>query len=143
MNGAPSRDTPHRDHDTENFPTASLILAKGVRAQVMAFYRFVRTADDVADHATLPPAEKIARLGAAGIVLFSYDSLIDPQQSAPGYLATVSRAVFADRGATESGDARDSTPGTAPGAPHTAPRAARSAHSAPRPAHSASRPTSR
>ena len=30
---------------------------------------------------------------------------VDPQQSAPGYLATVSRAVFADRGATESGSA--------------------------------------
>jgi phytoene/squalene synthetase len=26
----------------------------------MAFYRFVRTADDVADHATLSPGEKLA-----------------------------------------------------------------------------------
>jgi phytoene synthase len=64
MTTAPPRDTPHRDHDTENFPTASLILRKDVRAQVMAFYRFVRTADDVADHAALTPDEKIARLDA-------------------------------------------------------------------------------
>lgn len=55
---------PNRDHDTENFPTASLILAKAVRGKVMAFYRFVRTADDIADSETLPPAEKLARLNA-------------------------------------------------------------------------------
>jgi phytoene synthase len=55
---------PNRDHDTENFPTASLILAKPVRARVMAFYRFVRTADDIADSATLDAHEKVARLDA-------------------------------------------------------------------------------
>ncbi|WP_052213564.1 squalene/phytoene synthase family protein [Belnapia sp. F-4-1] len=56
--------TPNRDHDTENFPTASLLLARPARAQVMAFYRFVRTADDIADSADLPAAEKLARLDA-------------------------------------------------------------------------------
>ncbi len=56
--------TPNRDHDTENFPTASLLLARPARAQVMAFYRFVRTADDIADSAELPPGEKLARLDA-------------------------------------------------------------------------------
>jgi squalene synthase HpnC len=55
---------PNRDHDTENFPTASRILAPAVRGKVMAFYRFVRTADDIADSATLSPEEKIARLDA-------------------------------------------------------------------------------
>ena len=55
---------PSRDHDTENFPTASRLLAPAVRAQVMAFYRFVRTADDIADSATLDPGEKLARLDA-------------------------------------------------------------------------------
>ena len=34
------------------------------------------------------------KLGAAGIVLFSYDSLIDPRTSAPDYLATVARGAF-------------------------------------------------
>jgi len=56
--------TPTRDHDEENFPTASLLLAKPVRAQVMAFYRFVRTADDIGDSPDLPAEEKIARLDA-------------------------------------------------------------------------------
>jgi phytoene synthase len=55
---------PSRDHDTENFPTASRLLARPVRARVMAFYRFVRTADDIADSAELPPAEKLAELDA-------------------------------------------------------------------------------
>ncbi|HYZ32883.1 MAG TPA: squalene/phytoene synthase family protein [Crenalkalicoccus sp.] len=57
-------ETPSRDWDEENFPTASLLLARPVRAQVMAFYRFVRAADDIADSATLPPGEKLARLDA-------------------------------------------------------------------------------
>jgi hydroxysqualene synthase len=55
---------PTRDHDEENFPTASLLLAGPVRAQVMAFYRFVRTADDVGDSPDLPAEEKVARLDA-------------------------------------------------------------------------------
>ncbi|WP_424814307.1 squalene/phytoene synthase family protein [Roseococcus sp. YIM B11640] len=64
MNHLAAPETPNRDHDTENFPTASLILAKPVRAKVMAFYRFVRTADDIADSPSLPPEEKLARLDA-------------------------------------------------------------------------------
>jgi uncharacterized lipoprotein YddW (UPF0748 family) len=34
------------------------------------------------------------RLGASGIVLFSYDSLVNPRQSAPDYLDSVSRGAF-------------------------------------------------
>jgi uncharacterized lipoprotein YddW (UPF0748 family) len=51
----------------------------------------------------LSPAQTIdnihtaRRLGADGIVLFSYDSLTDPRQSAPDYLALVARGAFADR----------------------------------------------
>ena len=56
--------SPTRDHDTENFPTASRLLAMPQRAQVMAFYRFVRTADDIADSADLPADQKLARLAA-------------------------------------------------------------------------------
>ncbi len=61
--------SPNRDHDTENFPTASLILAKPVRAKVMAFYRFVRMADDIADSPELLPDEKLRRLDAMGAAL--------------------------------------------------------------------------
>jgi squalene synthase HpnC len=56
--------TPTRDHDAENFPTASLLLAKPLRAKVMAFYRFVRVADDIGDSPDLPVEEKLRRLDA-------------------------------------------------------------------------------
>ena len=56
--------TPTRDHDEENFPTASLLLAKPLRGKVMGFYRFVRTADDIADSPELTPEEKLRRLDA-------------------------------------------------------------------------------
>jgi uncharacterized lipoprotein YddW (UPF0748 family) len=39
------------------------------------------------------------RLGVSGFVLFSYDSLINPRQSSPDYLETVSRGAFAATGA--------------------------------------------
>jgi phytoene synthase len=55
---------PTRDHDSENFPVASILLPRAVRPQVMAFYRFVRTADDIADSPDLPPEEKLRRLDA-------------------------------------------------------------------------------
>jgi squalene synthase HpnC len=46
----------------ENFPVASWIIHPRHRALILAFYNFVRTADDIADHATLPPDEKLALL---------------------------------------------------------------------------------
>lgn len=43
------------------------------------------------------------RLGADGIILFSYDSLINPRQTAPDYLPTVGRAAFRERRTTDAG----------------------------------------
>jgi uncharacterized lipoprotein YddW (UPF0748 family) len=51
---------------------------------------------------TVDNIQTARRLGAAGIVLFSYDSLINPRQSTPGYLETVSRGAFAGDGADGS-----------------------------------------
>jgi hydroxysqualene synthase len=51
-----------KDHRTENFPVASLLLAPAARGPVLAFYRFVRAADDVADAPGLAPGEKLRRL---------------------------------------------------------------------------------
>ncbi len=48
-----------KDHNGENFPVASFLIAPQHRAPVLAFYRFVRFADDIADHATAAPAEKL------------------------------------------------------------------------------------
>jgi len=51
-----------KGHRDENFPVASWLIAPRHRGSILAFYNFVRTADDIADHATLPAAEKLALL---------------------------------------------------------------------------------
>jgi len=51
-----------KTHRDENFPVASWIIHPRHRAVIMAFYNFVRTADDIADHATLGADEKLAHL---------------------------------------------------------------------------------
>ena len=51
-----------KGHRDENFPVASFLIHPRHRALILAFYNFVRTADDVADHATLPAADKLAYL---------------------------------------------------------------------------------
>jgi squalene synthase HpnC len=46
----------------ENFPVASALIARAYRAPILAYYRFARAADDVADHPSLPPHRKLALL---------------------------------------------------------------------------------
>ena len=51
-----------KGHRDENFPVASLLIHPRHREPILAFYNFVRTADDIADHAALAAAEKLALL---------------------------------------------------------------------------------
>jgi squalene synthase HpnC len=51
-----------KTHRDENFPVASWIIHPRHRALILAFYNFVRTADDIADHATLAAPEKLVYL---------------------------------------------------------------------------------
>ena len=51
-----------KDETGENFPVASRLVAPRHRATVLAFYRFARAADDIADSATLSASEKLRRL---------------------------------------------------------------------------------
>jgi squalene synthase HpnC len=51
-----------KTHRDENFPVASWIIHPRHRALILAFYNFVRTADDIADHATLAATDKLAYL---------------------------------------------------------------------------------
>lgn len=53
-----------KGHRDENFPVASMLLRPEHRAPIMAFYRFARAADDIADHQTADPANKLAQLAA-------------------------------------------------------------------------------
>jgi len=48
-------------HD-ENFPVASRLIKRQHRPVILAFYEFVRVADDIADHPQLTSTEKIDRL---------------------------------------------------------------------------------
>lgn len=63
-----------KSHRDENFPVASTLIAPRHRAPIMAFYDFVRAADDISDHPTLSPQEKLDLL----------DRLEEGLTSAPG-----------------------------------------------------------
>jgi len=51
-----------KGHRDENFPVASVLIDARHRGIILAFYEFVRVADDIADHASLSESEKLAQL---------------------------------------------------------------------------------
>ncbi len=55
--------TSGKNETSENFPVGSRLIAARHRPVVMAYYRFARAADDIAD-AAAPAAERLARLDA-------------------------------------------------------------------------------
>jgi hydroxysqualene synthase len=59
-----------KGHRDENFPVASRLIHPRHRKVILAFYNFVRTADDIADHAALPAQQKLALLARleAGLI---------------------------------------------------------------------------
>jgi hydroxysqualene synthase len=59
--GAAQQSKTERD---ENFPVASRLVAPQFRAPILAFYRFARKADDIADHPDLAPQAKLDGLAA-------------------------------------------------------------------------------
>jgi squalene synthase HpnC len=48
----------------ENFPVASLLLPKALRAPIEAIYQFARAADDIADEGDASPVERLRELAA-------------------------------------------------------------------------------
>ena len=78
-----------KGHKDENFPVASLLVAAKYRAPILAFYRFARVADDVADNPDLPPPQKLALLDSLEA------SLVGASQSEPDGVAL--RAILAER----------------------------------------------
>src|ERR1700722_11181385 len=61
--------TPTKDATGENFPVGSWLLPRHLRRHVAAYYRFARTADDIADSPTLSREDKIAGLAAMDAAL--------------------------------------------------------------------------
>lgn len=51
-----------KDAAYENFPVGSWLLPAALRPHIARFYAYARAIDDIADDASLPPGEKIARL---------------------------------------------------------------------------------
>jgi squalene synthase HpnC len=62
MTNAPAALRSGKSHRDENFPVASHLIHPRHRGAILAFYEFVRTADDIADHATLSESEKLQHL---------------------------------------------------------------------------------
>jgi hydroxysqualene synthase len=81
-----------KGHRDENFPVASRLIAARHRAPIMAFYEFVRTADDVADHATLTEQQKIDLLDGLEA------DLLGTGNANPSPQAVTLRRALADRG---------------------------------------------
>ena len=51
-----------KGHHDENFPVASWVIRRRHRPVILAFYEFVRVADDIADHPSLSADDKLAHL---------------------------------------------------------------------------------
>ncbi len=78
-----------KTHRDENFPVASFLIAPQHRTIILAFYRFARAADDVADHPVAHAEEKLALLDAMSA------SLTGETRSSPEAVAL--RAALAER----------------------------------------------
>lgn len=51
-----------KGHRDENFPVASRLVRAELRSTILAFYRFARAADDIADHETAASEQKLEHL---------------------------------------------------------------------------------
>jgi hydroxysqualene synthase len=65
-----------KSHRDENFPVASHLIHPRHRGAILAFYEFVRIADDIADHATLAQADKLAHLDQLEASLLGQDDQV-------------------------------------------------------------------
>ena len=81
-----------KGHKDENFPVASFLIAPRHRPPVLAFYKFVRAADDVADSATAAPQEKLALLEQMRASLVGESDFVSE--------GVALRTVLAERGLT-------------------------------------------
>jgi squalene synthase HpnC len=70
-----------KGHRDENFPVASRLISARHRAPVMAYYRFARAADDIADHPSASEIEKLLGLKAMA------ESLVGERDDEPTALA--------------------------------------------------------
>jgi squalene synthase HpnC len=72
----------------ENFPVASRIIHPRHRGIILGFYRFARTADDIADHASASAEEKLALLDEMRLTLLGQSETVPESVSLRTMLAT-------------------------------------------------------
>ncbi len=65
-----------KSHRDENFPVASHLIHPRHRGAILAFYEFVRIADDIADHPALAKADKLAHLDQLEATLLGKDDQV-------------------------------------------------------------------
>ena len=87
-----------KTHRDENFPVASWIIHPRHRALILSFYNFVRTADDIADHATLGADEKLRYLDLLEAELLGKG---DTQQEAVNLRHALAERAMAPRHAVD------------------------------------------
>lgn len=91
MTTGPVWDPGEKTHRDENFPVASSLVSKKHRAPILAFYRFARAADDVADDPALSESEKIRKLDAYESTLLGRDD--DTAEALPLRAAITGRGL--------------------------------------------------
>jgi squalene synthase HpnC len=65
-----------KGHRDENFPVASWIIHPRHRAIILGFYRFARTADDIADHPSASPEERLGLLDQMRLTLLGQSETV-------------------------------------------------------------------
>ncbi len=90
MTTGPVWDPGEKTHRDENFPVASHLVSKKHRGPILAFYRFARAADDVADDPELSESAKILKLDRFEATLLGQNNEIED--------ALPLRAAIAERG---------------------------------------------
>jgi hydroxysqualene synthase len=79
--------TPTKTHRDENFPVASVLIAARHRPAILAFYNFVRAADDIADNGKLTADEKLAGLDRFAAALLGQNDEVDAARPLRAVLA--------------------------------------------------------
>jgi squalene synthase HpnC len=81
----------------ENFPVASWLCPAELRPPIAAIYHFARTADDIADEGSAPPADRVADLAAYRADLFAVAAGAAPSTRWPRVFAALGEPIARHR----------------------------------------------
>lgn len=90
-----------KDAGSENFPVGSWLLPADLRPHVMAFYHFVRAADDIADNGDLAAEDKLERLDFFEQALLGDEALLANLPKAASLRRSLEETGVTDRHARD------------------------------------------